>query len=398
MPADVDALNYPYIRIREVEWLKKTLLLFPHVARMTPSEDAPNDDPEVQRFCWESDRMEALLRPADLWAGHVNEAQHQLVDEMQLLLDANGPAFFQRFKRESLGSAPALASDTWTRRTFDQSTTQIHDGKMLDRLTNFLVFHDLAWRPDPAHADGKRYLEMSSPLGEAVMATLAVACAEDEGCQVVTEFPKLHGRLIGTPRKEILRACLNPPEPSGATSGKQIAEFIIYRRCNVARVNASNFAEIVHERRALADFRAHMEQLAATLPPTMFSEEKLEQRLNDLSNDIFRNWREEQPGFGSVGKRLLGEDPLKEPGKLVETLVNESLKGGGTGALGAIAAHTGAIGLATGAAAGFALAVVFKGLDAWRQTAKDAKGSPLRYLSTLQKHGVTFTLTAQGNS
>jgi hypothetical protein len=70
---------------------------------------------------------------------------------------------------------------------------------------------------------------MNPKHGEAVMATLAVACAENEGFQVVTEFPELHGELIGTPREAILKACLEEPRGSGETSGRQIAEFLVYR-------------------------------------------------------------------------------------------------------------------------------------------------------------------------
>jgi hypothetical protein len=33
MAVPVDALNYPYIRVRDLDWLKQTLLIFPHVAR-----------------------------------------------------------------------------------------------------------------------------------------------------------------------------------------------------------------------------------------------------------------------------------------------------------------------------------------------------------------------------
>ena len=61
------------------------------------------------------------------------------------------------------------------------------------------------------------------------MATLAVACAENEGLQVVTEFPKLHGTLIGIPRDAILKVCLQEPKPSGAISGQKVAEFLVYR-------------------------------------------------------------------------------------------------------------------------------------------------------------------------
>jgi hypothetical protein len=40
MPADVDALNYPYIRVHSADWLKRTLLISWPVSRtsiVTPS-------------------------------------------------------------------------------------------------------------------------------------------------------------------------------------------------------------------------------------------------------------------------------------------------------------------------------------------------------------------------
>lgn len=47
---------------------------------------------------------------------------------------------------------------------------------------------------------------MHPRLGEAVMATLAMARAANGGLQVVTEFPGLHGSLLGTPHGRILAA------------------------------------------------------------------------------------------------------------------------------------------------------------------------------------------------
>jgi hypothetical protein len=37
MAAQLDALNCPYIRVRSIDWLKRTLLIFPHVVQMTPA-------------------------------------------------------------------------------------------------------------------------------------------------------------------------------------------------------------------------------------------------------------------------------------------------------------------------------------------------------------------------
>ena len=77
MPADMDALNYPYIRVRSVDWLKRTLLIFPHVVRMTPAYHAPADDPEVANFLRMEGRRGPLLRSAQLWAPHVHDFSAQ---------------------------------------------------------------------------------------------------------------------------------------------------------------------------------------------------------------------------------------------------------------------------------------------------------------------------------
>src|SRR5207237_3057632 len=139
-----------------------------------------------------------------------------------------------------------------------------------------------AWEPSPEMADGPEYLEMHPQLGEAIMATLAMACAENEGLQVVTEFPGIHGRLLGTPRRHILSACIDGISSTGRTSGQQVAEFLVYRRCNVDMLSAENIVDLAEERQALADFRGKLEQMAATLPPIIHDDAVREERVNDL--------------------------------------------------------------------------------------------------------------------
>src|ERR1700730_137774 len=99
MPADTDALNYPYIGIRSADWLKRTLLIFPHVARMTPFSDAPADDPDIEEFRRQVGRRGPLLRSANLWPPHVESAQTELIRELDLLLHASGDDLLKRFQR-----------------------------------------------------------------------------------------------------------------------------------------------------------------------------------------------------------------------------------------------------------------------------------------------------------
>jgi hypothetical protein len=45
-----------------------------------------------------------------------------------------------------------------------------------------------------------------------------------------------------------------------------------------------------------------------------------------------------------------------------------------------------------GAAAGFVVALVFRSVGVWGETTKAARESPFRYLTALEKHGVSFAL------
>jgi hypothetical protein len=71
--AAADALNYPYIRVRDVDWLKRTLLVFPHVVRMTPgfARGAPADDEWIAPFTYPRNDEEALSSGRRGWIFHM---------------------------------------------------------------------------------------------------------------------------------------------------------------------------------------------------------------------------------------------------------------------------------------------------------------------------------------
>jgi len=417
MPADIDALNYPYIRIRSADWLKRTLLIFPHVVRMTPVSNAPGDDPAIIEFCRYEGPRSPLLRSADLFAPHVEKAQMDLIEELDTMFGYKD-SLLRRFQKRSLsrrfqsqhpdsgdGGQTASQLTVWEQRLSNHGTFQIHREKMLETLVRYLRKHKLAWEPDARYSDGFEYLEMNPRLGEAVMATLAVACAENEGLQVVTEFPELHGELIGTPRSAILRACLQPAEANGRTSAQQVAEFLVYRRCDVTELTAERIAALKSEREALADFPTEIEKLALTLPPEIHNEAILRERLNDLMQDIFRKWQSDQANLSNYARRLFGDDWLSEPEKLLQKLVESAVKsegsaGAATGAAAAAAAKIAGplvggltIPILAGAAAGFLVAVVFRAVRVWGETTKAARQSPYRYLTALEEQGVSFSLS-----
>jgi hypothetical protein len=101
------ALYYPYIHIRDVNWLKGTLLLFPQVRRMIPYGNfTPDDSPEIRAFATSIGR-EPLLKPANLRHPRVVNAQLALATKLQD--DAKDRGFRRRYDRKA--AAPEIVKD-----------------------------------------------------------------------------------------------------------------------------------------------------------------------------------------------------------------------------------------------------------------------------------------------
>ncbi|TGT57307.1 hypothetical protein EN813_038380 [Mesorhizobium sp. M00.F.Ca.ET.170.01.1.1] len=410
--AAADALNYPYIRVRDVEWLKRTLLVFPHVVRMTPGIDrgAPADDPSILPFTWpRNEKDEPLLRPARLYLPHVQQSQLELRAELEARIAAAPKAFLARFGKKAAKSDARGSIKTatpWERRLGLGANFQIHPEK-LGELVEVLQREGLAWKPSDHMADSPGYLEMHSVLGEAIMATLATACAEAEGLQVVTEFPSLHGKLIGTPREKILDACIDGPKVDGKVTGEHILEFIVHKQCKIDLLAKDGIYALHEERKALADFREKLEKLAAEeFKQPIFDVGTREVKIKDLLRDLFKDWDSEKNQLAGTGRQFFGDGVLAEPSKLIEKIGEALLKPetGLAGAQGAAIAAAPQAALTAGAGGsltpvlvtagfGFVVGVVVRSVESWAKARKAAKDSPLRYLTALESHGVTFTVS-----
>ncbi len=231
------------------------------------------------------------------------------------------------------------------------------------------------------------------------MATIAIACAENEGMEVVTEFPEMHGSIIGRPRDMVLQTCLREMEHGGLLRRRAVAEFLVYKRCNVRNISAQDIAKLKSEKDALSDLRQEIERLANTLQENIFDEDTLQERLQDICNDIFRKWREDQANLSNFSRKLFGEGALAEPTKFLQEVAKSSFSIAGSGGVGAAATegiektilH---LNIPAAAEAGFAIGVAFRLITSFGALKKKARESPTRYLTTLAKHGVGFSVLA----
>jgi len=175
-PIATGALYYPYIHIRDLNWLKANLLIFPNIRRMIPINFTPDDAYEIREFTEYVDDKPPLLQPADLGSDRSLQAQENLASKLRH--DVKNQEFVLRYGK---GAARAMVND-------HSYGFQIHAQKLSGELRDALTADNkLAWQPVTAepYDPYSEYIEVHPRVGEAVMSTLAVACALASGLDIV---------------------------------------------------------------------------------------------------------------------------------------------------------------------------------------------------------------------
>jgi hypothetical protein len=404
MALDVDALNYPYIRIRNVEWLKRTLLVFPHVVRIAPSFDAPEDNAEVAQFRDLIGRRGPLLRNVDLDNTNIWNDQIELKTRIADALSVDGDRILSQFGREPtcnnndlMRESVSLWDDRLASRTF-----QLHGQKVVGELLRFLFNNGLAWYPQNSH--GRGYVEMHPRLGEAVLATLAFACAKSEGLCLVTEFPQIYGRTIHRSKEEIFESSLGLT-PKAESSREQkpapenLVEFVVHHRFDVSKLTPENLLALNKDWGAIGAFKDGLEKLASDIPPGIDSPKILHQHLRERADQMFARWKQDNKNLPQRLKDLLAGD-TDEAAKVLEKLVEKGIDGtavtggaigGAAGTLfgGDLTGHA-----LLGAGAGLALAVVVRTGENALALKRKRRVDPFRYLTMMEKAGVSYIASA----
>ena len=402
MAQDMDALNYPYIRIRNVEWLKQTLIVFPHVARIAPSTGGPKDDAEVAQFCDLIGRRDLpLLRNVDLDKSNIWNDQIELKALISDALSANGDQFRRQFGREAtcndvdlLRESVSLWDDRLASRAF-----QLHGQNVVQTLLDFLFQNDLAW--DPQHSHGLGYVEMHPRLGEAVLATLAFACARSEGLRLVTEFPQIYGRTIHRSKDEIFESIIGlTPKDEGITeqalAPENLVEFVVHQRCDVSNLTPEKLLELNKNWEAMGAFRDSLEKLAADIPQGIEDPKILHQYYRERADQMFARWKQDSKNLPQRVKDLFAgsdDEVMKVLGRVIEKSFDgkEVAIVGGAGTLfGGLTSST-----LLGVGAGLALAVVFRiGKNMVAQKKKRREDPIIRFLTITADAGVTYVASA----
>lgn len=389
---DQDALYYPYIHFRDPEWVKRTLLIFPHLVRMVPANFVPRDRFEIFEYLRAEGRRGPLIRNANMDTTGVLSAQKALKQRIEKDLNTNPRVFLRRYGAEAAARSRKPGSFGF----------QMHEGKVVSELLEWLKEKRLAWVPgDPEFAG---YVEVHPTLGSAIMSTLAIACAQDDGLEIVADPSdgQLHRCVAEQRMEDVYDTWLNwrrkkKPElvlKEAEPTGECLLEVIVFQYADVSRVTPSALAELNEEWEALAALRAALQKLAGYIPVAV-NPGRLQEYLEDKAATAIREWESNKANMASFKRKFFDVNVFKPEEAFMKKLTEKALIAEGMTVAGPplIAGLTSGSVLAAGA--GLGIGLLFHALSSWQKIKSSERDSPYRYLTMMEKAGVVFTLSSQ---
>jgi|SoiMethySBSTD1v2_1073268.scaffolds.fasta_scaffold78835_3 hypothetical protein len=369
---DRDALYYPYIHIRDhqINWLKATLLCFPQVRRIVPGDFHLNDPEAVAPFRnVKGARGEPLLGEEytdyHFDSSPVAAAQHKLL----AMMNDNPALMAKRYSQASTRHELGGKADSF----------EMHAGKMLAPLHDHLLSHDLGWYSRRTRSDNadNRWVTLHPTLGEAIMSLIAIAIARDAKLDIVTSSSEMHHALAVQDINEVLDLLLGRyserKDASVDEKVDELAEVVMTTFFDLDKLTAAQIAELQKEGKDLRAFKNSLVPFAEELtdPADPARRAKL---LHDKAQEVIARWREHRKSLPSFAQ---------------DALVDAA--GVSLPALG-VSAVAGANPIVAVAGAGLAVAyVTFKGRKILRDYRKNI-GSPLNYLTRIEKAGASLVL------
>lgn len=393
-PAPVDkkivgALYYPYIHIHDVNWLRATLLLFPHVQRMIPFGTTPKGDGEgVKDFLDFNDGE--LLRPARLYSERAEAAQVKLAKN--ILRDAKKRIFKEKFGVEAARKRYTGENDCGF---------QIHAQKLHSDLTDALAKNRLGWKPnrfEPYSSYGDEYIEVHPRVGEAIMSTLAIACAMGDDLDIVGDYRSgaLHRCLLQKDYESVYDTWLGNElriEPPPEVTDKELMDIIVGVPADLPSLTPEFLYQFRDDREPLEKFISALRTRARSLP-SMDPGKQRDEFIMDEVLEIEKAWEKDKLNMSSFARAFFKPDSAKlvtdAASKVAEKYLTQPvLKATGTGA--GVGLIGGTIEQAVvGAVGGLVFGLIAHANTTFSNVRQLEQNSPYRYLTLLEKSGIAL--------
>jgi len=187
---------------------------------------------------------------------------------------------------------------------------------MTEDLVRLLKRHELAW---PATGDRKKrgFVRVHPLLGELIMSTLAIACAKDEGFNIVAENGRAHRYLANHDDlgayKEFTQPRTKATRKALVSDGGGIFEIIAFQKCDVSKLTPEALGKLSDDRDAIEDLKAALEKIARSIPK-MQDEERFQERVRSSVDDALKKWRNDRANMSSFARKLFGAEGAKPAG------------------------------------------------------------------------------------
>ncbi len=355
-PVSRYALYYPYIHIRDENWLKGTILAFQKARRIVPNRFTVKDQAITRAYATLEGPAGQLLESLVVDAPEVRLTQEWLRKKISERIDE----LTSQYTEDKL--APELQSGP--------QAFEMHTGKFLDQeLLELLKSKNLAWYSrEPEEPDSYNWVTMHPKVGAAMMSVLALAVARIKGLSVVTPSGEAHQQLLANQEEEVFEKLLEIPLPTGASAAndvtvEELSHVVITMGFDLTRLSAEQICELLKEGKDLRSFRATVANFAGRIPVGLDSAEK-RKRLRQEAQSVLDEWNGYTNKLPSFAKEALADAALdKIPEKALEL---------GLGAT---------VATAIGALPGLVISVaVSAGVKMFRK-----RDTPLRFLSRVDK-------------
>jgi hypothetical protein len=366
---DRGALYYPFIHVRNEDWLKATLLCFPFMDRMVPEAYEVNDEPFAAAFSTTPGRFgRMMLGRRELDEPATDQARVALLRKLEEdFSEYNIPT---RFSRDAAVSAYPDGENAF----------QIHEYKIGSALIEFLKNHGMAWQPTRPVRGGAPWWAVHPLLGETIMSTNAVALATAHDLEIVTSDGPIHQSLLGARTGDVydtlVRQQLFGLPREDTVKVNDLVRFVFLSAFDLQKLSVSDIAELNRQRADLAALKAELLSEVKDVGG-MPDREVWQDVLSVRVADVVSRWRDTTSPL-SVVAHTDAKQIADEFQGVLKTVAPFVIAGGTAAAL-------------VGAMPGLAVGVVFGSVTlvrGWREAQR-----PYRFLSRLEgKAGVRHVL------
>ena len=172
------ALYYPYIHIRDENWLKGTILAFQKVRRLVPGQFTVKDQAITKRYAAVEGPAGHLLESLVVEAPEIRSTQEWLRQKISERIDELTLRYAEKRYLLNFWAASGI-----------EMLLALFDQKLL----TLLLTQKLAWYSrEPGEPDSFNWVTMHPKVGAAMMSVLALAAARIKGLSVVTPSADAH--------------------------------------------------------------------------------------------------------------------------------------------------------------------------------------------------------------